>query len=132
MIEINNLTREKIEKRFLLKVAGRILKKEKRDLSVALIGERRMRELNRKYRGKNQATDVLSFNQKEIGLGEIILCPGQIRKNSRKLKIPFSKELAKVLIHGILHLLGYDHERSEKEAGLMEKKENHYLKLFFK
>jgi probable rRNA maturation factor len=91
-----------------------------------------MRDLNREYRGKDKATDVLSFSQKELGLGEIILCPSQIRKNSRKFSVAFTRELTKVLIHGILHLQGYDHEKSAKEAELMENKENYYLKSIFK
>lgn len=132
MIEVNNLTKEKIKAGFLIKIAQEVLRKEKRNLSIALVGEKRMKELNRKYRRKNRATDVLSFAQKEIGLGEIVLCPSQIKKNSRKLSITFIKELVKVLIHGILHLQGYDHEKSEKEAKFMENKENYYLKLFFK
>jgi probable rRNA maturation factor len=132
MIEVNNLTKEKIKAGFLIKIAQEVLRKEKRNLSIALVGEKRMKELNRKYRRKNRATDVLSFAQKEIGLGEIVLCPSQIKKNSRKFSITFIKELVKVLIHGILHLQGYDHEKSEKEAKFMENKENYYLKLFFK
>jgi len=142
MIELNNLTQEKIKAGFLIKVAREVLKnpsfaeasagKGEKDLSIALVGEKRIKELNRKYRGKDKATDVLSFSQKEIGLGEIILCPGQIKKNSRKFSVAFTQELVRVLIHGILHLQGYNHERSAKEAKLMENKENYYLKLFFK
>ena len=132
MIEINNLTKERIKPGFLIKVAQAVLKKEKKDLSIALVGEKKMKELNKKYRGKDKATDVLSFFQQEMGLGEIILCPSQIKKNSRQFFTAFPKELARVLIHGILHLKGYDHEKSESKARLMESKEKFYLKLFFK
>jgi len=111
---------------------------EEVELSIALVGQGRIRELNKKYLGKNRATDVLSFgqNQKpktkkqelnELGLGEVVICLREVKKNAKRYGTTFEKELAKVLIHGILHLLGYDHEKSEMEAEKMEEKENYYL-----
>ncbi len=150
MIEINNLTESPVDKKFLEKIAGSILKKEKKlnkDLSIALVGSERMRELNKKYRGKNLATDVLSFQYGDSG--EVVICLPQVKKNARRftpLEITgagekdkkkksltgfnstFKKELARVLIHGILHLLGYNHEGSLKTAKEMEKKQNYFLK----
>ncbi len=129
MIEINNLTESPVDKKFLEKIAGSILKKEKKlnkDLSIALVGSERMRELNKKYRGKNLATDVLSFQYGDSG--EVVICLPQVKKNARRFKFTFKKELARVLIHGILHLLGYNHEGSKKTAKEMEKKQNYYLK----
>jgi len=135
MIEINNLTNEQFDKKFLKKVAEKILRDKKqknKDLSLALIGEKRMRELNRKYRKKNKVTDVLAFSEKEFGLGEVIVCPKKVKENAKKYNSNFRIELARVLVHGILHLLGYDHEKSKKEAQKMKEKENYYLKIFFK
>ncbi len=129
MIEINNLTASPVDKKFLEKIAGSILKKEKKldeDLSIALVGSERMRELNKKYRGKNLATDVLSFQYGDSG--EVAICLPQVKKNARRFKFTFKKELARVLIHGILHLLGYNHEGSKKTAKEMEKKQNYDLK----
>jgi len=147
MIEINNLTASPVDKKFLKKIAGSILKKEKKlnkDLSIALVGSERMRELNKKYRGKNLATDVLSFQYGDSG--EVAICLPQVKKNAKKFKSttelplaetkvktrtkfssPFKKELTRVLIHGILHLLGFNHEKNEKEADKMRKKEADYL-----
>ncbi|MDP3052191.1 MAG: rRNA maturation RNase YbeY [bacterium] len=130
MIEINNLTASPVDKKFLEKIAGSILKKEKKldkDLSIALVGSERMRELNKKYRGKNLATDVLSFQYGDSG--EVAICLPQVKKNARRFKFTFKKELARVLIHGILHLLGFNHEKNEKEADKMRKKEADYLFL---
>ena len=134
MIEINNLTTNVIDKEFLKKVAKMVLDGEKakeKNLSIALVGEGRMREINKKYRKKNRATDVLSFPNN--GLGEIILCLREIKKNAKKANLPFEKELAQVLIHGILHLLGYEHEKTSaswrKEANKMKEKQNYYLEL---
>ena len=144
MIEINNLTTSKVDEKFLKRVAKKVLKDENRkevDLSIAFIGEARMRKLNKKYRGKNKVTDVLSFGQ---GLNEIVVCLREIKKNAKiytPLEITrtgkkykekesltgynstFKKELARVLIHGLLHLLGYEH--GEK----MEEKQEFYLNL---
>jgi len=113
MIEINNLTKRKIEKEELKKLAKKVLKSEnkKEDLSIAFVGEKRIRSLNKKYRKKDKATDVLSFGD---GLNEIIICLNKVKKG----------ELAKVLIHGILHILGYEH------SSLMDKKQNHYLNKY--
>lgn len=146
MIEINNLTTLQINEEFLKKVATIVLesesasrRKKEVDLSVALVGQGRIRKLNKRYRGKNRATDVLAFGENEIpnstpkipktikGLGEVIICLREVKKNARRFGSTFEKELGRVLIHGILHLLGYDHEESEEKAQKMKKKEEYYL-----
>jgi len=71
---------------------------------------------------------VLSFNLDEKGyLGEIIICPDVVKENAKKYGVTAKSETIKVFVHGILHLCGYDHERSEKEAEEMEEKQNKYL-----
>jgi probable rRNA maturation factor len=126
MIEVNNLTIFSVDKKFLIKVAKVVLKGEnirEAELSIALVGPAKIKELNKKYRRKNKTTDVLVFG----GINEVIICPLKVKKNAKKFKSTFKKELARVLIHGILHLLGYDHEKSKKEAEKMEKKQGYYL-----
>lgn len=123
MIEINNLTTTPFEERFLNKVARKVLKgerKNKLELSIALVKLKRIKELNKKYRKKNRPTDVLSFLYSDSG--EIIICPEIIEKNAGKFKTTFKKELIRVLIHGILHILGYNHGKSVRKAKKMEKK----------
>jgi rRNA maturation RNase YbeY len=144
MIEINNITTTVIDDEFLRKIAEKVLEEEKKKkirLSIALVGQARMRKINKRYRGKNRVTDVLSFPSSKIlmekfkignikkieGLGEIIICIREVKKNAKRIKSSFEKELAQVLIHGILHLLGYDHEKSEIKAKEMERKQNYYL-----
>lgn len=144
MIEINNLTVFKVDNRLLKNIARTVLNGEKTkgkiDLSIALLELKRIREINKRYRGKNRATDVLAFPpfakgyggqarflQKDSGLGEIIICPSEVKRNAKRFKLTFKKELSRALIHGILHLLGYDHEKSKKEAKKMEKKQRHYF-----
>lgn len=130
MIEINNLTPNKIEESFLINISEKVLKGEnkKGDLSIALVCGRRMKGINKKYRKKDKATDVLSF-ENTIGLGEIIICLEAVKKSAKKFNLDYNKELARVLIHGILHILGYDHEKSKKQFQIMKKKEEYYLSL---
>ena len=132
MTEINNLTAEEIDLKFFQKIAVKVLNQEKKrklDLSVAFINYSEIKRLNKKYRKKNKATDVLSFLYDDSG--EIVVCPQEVRKNVKIFKSYFKKELARVLIHGILHLLGYDHEKNRIRAEEMEKRQERYLKKFF-
>ncbi len=120
MIEVNNLTTNKADEKFLIGLAEKVLEGENRkmEISVVLVGPARIRELNKKYRQKNKATDVLSFQYDNSG--EVVICLREVKKNTARLKSTFKKELARVLIHGILHILGYNHEA-------MGNKENYYL-----
>jgi len=109
MIEVNNLTTNRVDEEFLKKVAGKVLRGEsaswrkgKRDLSIALVGQTRIKELNKKYRRKNRVTDVLSFQYNSSG--EIAICPSEVKKNAKRFKSTFNEELARVLTHGIKNL----------------------------
>ena len=139
MIEVNNLTTVKVDEEFFKKIAEKVLEEESaswrkgnKNLSIALIGQGRIRELNKRYRGKTRVTDVLAFPNNEFDLGEIVICLREVKKNAQRFNSTFKKELARVSIHGILHLLGYDHEKSDAQAKKTEEKQNYYLKLFFK
>lgn len=135
MIEINNLTQDRVDKGFLRKVAKIILRVENKKeggLSIALVGPKRIRELNKKYRKKDKITDVLAFGENtcpelKLGWGEIVICVSEVKKNAGRFGSNFKKELSRVVIHSILHLLGYDHEKSQREAKKMEKKQKYYL-----
>lgn len=125
MIEVNNLTARRIDKAFLEKIAEVVLNKEKKkkDLSIALVGSREISRLNKKYRKKDRPTDVLSFSYGDSG--EIVICPEVVESNARTYQFTFKKELSRILIHGILHILGYNHKS-------MAEKQIRYLKLFIK
>ena len=122
MIEINNLTDFSVDKRLFTGVAKIVLKGENRErenISLAFIEKEEIKKLNKKFLGKNKPTDVLSFNLNDKDcLGEIVICP-EVAKTKQ--------EMVKVLIHGILHLLGYEHEKSKREAEKMEEREKKYL-----
>ena len=133
MIDIVNQTKFVVDKRFFLAVAKKVLKGENKgteNLSVAFVSPQEIQELNRKYRKQDKPTDVLSFakvsNFKEE-FCEVVVCPRYVKDNTRNSKLPFKKELAKVLIHGILHNLGYDHEISKEQERVMFEKQDYYL-----
>lgn len=135
MIGINNLTTTSVNEEFLQKIARKVLKGEgvkgEIELSIALVESGRIREINKRYRSKNRVTDVLSFPETQVlgekiqNLGEIIICLQQVKKNAKKFGSTFKKELAKILIHGILSLLGYHHKEGEKE----EKERNYFSQI---
>jgi probable rRNA maturation factor len=130
MTEINNLTARRVDKDLLSRIAKKVLMGENErslGLSIALVGQAEMKRLNKEYRRKDRTTDVLSFRYDDSG--EIVICPAEVRKNAEESNSTFDRELAKVLIHGILHLLGYDHEKNKAKTEKMEKRQNHYLKL---
>lgn len=133
MIEVNNLTTKKIEPGFLEKIAEQILtlenKEKDKELSIVLVGSARMRKLNKKHRAKNRVTDVLSFNAEKNSpaLGEIVICLREVNKNAKRTNSSFEKELTNCLIHGLLHLLGYNHEKEETGAKRMFEKQKEYL-----
>ena len=142
MLEINNLTSNEIDEERLKDLTQVVLEEEDEEgsVSLAIVGENRMRKLNKRYRGKNKVTDVLSFPEQEVqigdfkigpkeetkGLGEIVICLKRVKKNARRNNKEVKEEFTLVLIHGILHLLGYDHQE-EDEAREMERKQKQYL-----
>jgi len=146
MVEVNNLTASIIDKKLLERVAMEVLEGEKeKNLSIALVGEERIKKLNRKYRKKNKPTDILSFGDLSIsryvrhngakdrqidfsgGLGEVIICPKVVKKNAERYGTSFREEIIRVLVHGILHLLGYEHEKGREKAEKMAEREEYYL-----
>ena len=144
MVSINNITKEfkNIDERFLTRVVKKILAQEKisarMNLSIALIDAVEIKAINKKYRKENKATDVLSFGEmsrkKEsadlFSEPEIIICPAEVQKNAKLAKELFEKELARVLIHAILHLLNYEHEEGGDQAKKMFRKQEEYVSLF--
>jgi probable rRNA maturation factor len=102
-------------------------------VSIALIDDRAMRRLNRHFRGKDRSTNVLSFpaaTEKPGGrrraLGDIALAFGTVRREAREQRKSVADHAAHLMVHGMLHLLGYDHE-SEKQANRMESLERKAL-----
>jgi probable rRNA maturation factor len=90
-------------------------------VAVALVSDRRVRALNKRYRGKDCATDVLSFPSKGDGfLGDIVIARGVAKRQARAAGHAEATELRILALHGLLHLLGYDHERDRGEMQRVE------------
>ena len=95
-----------------------------------------MRSLNRRYRGKDRTTDVLSFSLREgmfshiqpTVLGDIVISLPAAARQAAEAGHPLLREIERLLVHGLLHLLGYDHDRGPHEALRMERKERKLLK----
>ncbi|MBI5197829.1 MAG: rRNA maturation RNase YbeY [Nitrospirae bacterium] len=106
------------------------------DLSIVLVNDRKIRELNRRYRNMDKATDVLAFAMQDGAgqglhpwcLGDVVISVEYASRQAREKEHTQLRELSILLIHGILHLLGYDHEKSSQEAARMRKKERMLLK----
>lgn len=139
-LKIFNETKRKINDDLFKKAAKifvKILGIKDLKLNLILVGKRKIKELNKTYRGINQATDVLSFENKfskeflkidrkwdKNFLGEIFICLPVAKKQAKEKNHSLFQELTILFIHGILHLVGYDHERSLKKAKEMKKIEN--------
>lgn len=105
---------------------------EEGELSVALVSPLKIKELNSRFRGVDTPTDVLSFllDEKPFS-GEIVISPEVAFRQAKKMGHSFGKEITLLLIHGALHLLGYDHEE-EVERSEMEKLQDELLNKFMR
>ncbi|MGM0445468.1 MAG: rRNA maturation RNase YbeY [Bacillota bacterium] len=97
------------------------------EISIALVDNVKIKELNKKFRKKDEVTDVLSFPMDEEILGDIIISAERALSQSKDYGHSFKREICYLVTHGILHLLGYDH-KTEGEKKEMRKKEERILK----
>jgi rRNA maturation RNase YbeY len=96
--------------------------------TVAFVSDRAMRELNRRWRGKSGTTDVLSFpsGQEEferaegLTLGDVVVSVEQAGRQAAEHGLDFEGEVAQLILHGLLHLCGYDHETDAGEMNALE------------
>lgn len=90
-------------------------------------------EINKQYLSHNYFTDIITFNYCEQNIinGDIYISVTTVKNNSRHFNVTFSEELHRVMIHGILHLLGYE-DKTDEEKAKMREKENQYLERFKK
>ena len=95
-------------------------------LTVAFVRDRRIRELNRNFRGKDLVTDVLSFpagdSFGEDYLGDIVISTDAAARQAKDAGHSFDREVSELVIHGVLHLVGYDHETDGGEMNRLELK----------
>jgi len=108
----------------------RALQLDEAELSLLLVSDGEMRKLNRDWRGRDRPTDVLAFAQREGPggapdglLGDVVISVDTARRQAAERGHPLAIEGERLLVHGLLHLLGYDHERSPAEARRMQRRE---------
>ncbi len=122
----------------------KLLAQKAKGLQVTLLlcGETKIKSLNASHRNKNKVTDVLSFPSSEslrrsfndadflgdyLMLGDLAICHQKTISQAKEFKLTYEEEFIHLVVHGILHLMGYDHEISEKEEKLMEEWESKIL-----
>jgi probable rRNA maturation factor len=146
LVEVVNGTRTAIDEELVARLVATVLEAEGvhgAEVAVEFVGERRIRELNRRHRGSDEVTDVLSFPLEDwedevataegaaatgppLLLGDVVICARRALRQARADALPPSLEIAVLLAHGTLHLLGRDHET---DAGQMALRQAEVLEL---
>ena len=135
MIEVVNRQRQrKVVTRPFERLASRMLEvigKPQASATVAFVSDRKIRELNRMFRGIDKPTDVLSFptDTDELDLGDIAISVETAAVQARENGLTFKNEIAQLMLHGLLHLSGYDHETDNGEMNRMELKLRRRLRI---
>ncbi len=110
----------------------------KGDFSMTFVTDAEIRDLNREYRDKDEATDVLTFRLKDDSsfpsfdfmdeeLGDVFISIDAVSRNAETFSVPLTEELTRVMLHGLLHLLGYDHETNDFSTEKMLIKQENIL-----
>ncbi len=144
--------RMKIQSRQMIQLVEKLLGEMgeySAEVGLVLVGDTEMRRLNRQYRGLDQSTDVLAFpmrgkgessNKKKMTgiwqldtsyslLGDVVISVPAARKQALQQGHSLQREMTLLMIHGLLHLLGYDHEQSVADARAMKRKEKKLLQM---
>lgn len=127
MIEIDNRVNFNLNEDILNKISAKFTKK---DIELIITNDSEIKEINREQRGKNKATDVLSFPLEDFEyapLGSIIISIDRVKEKAKEFKHSEDEEFTLLFIHGLLHLLGFDHEI---DSGEMREKEKELIKEF--
>lgn len=148
-IDFFNSTKSRINKRFVLELVNDIfvaLENNKRwQIGVNIVGEQRIKNLNKLYRNKDKVTDILSFAENDVkcnykkffnsesleqeDLGEMFICWQKVENQAKKLSWTKKKTFTSLVVHGILHLLGYDHIK-DIDAEKMQQMEQKIIAKF--
>jgi probable rRNA maturation factor len=134
---LNSLLKRALKQPGLKKSFPKNMGKKKVVIELSLVNKADMKKLNRSWRGKDRPTDILSFpmpklfltkvfvrDLNEIHLGELVICEPILKSQAKEQGHTAERELEVLLAHGLLHLLGFDHELGEKEARIMKKWED--------
>lgn len=142
MVKIKNQQKQiRISQKRIREVVREILKDlgyQKWEISILLVDDHQIKKLNQEYLHRNRPTDVISFSQIEgefshintYLLGDVVISVETAKRQAREVHATLLDEITFLLIHGILHLVGYDHEGSVENARKMKAKERKLLGAF--
>ena len=120
------------EESYALWISGAIktMKKELGDINFIFCDDAYLLELNIKYLKHDTLTDIISFDYSSGSVlsGDIFISVDRVKENAKKFGVDFTKELQRVLIHGILHFAGFN-DKTEEEKAIMRQEENKYINL---
>jgi probable rRNA maturation factor len=132
MIDVVNLQRKvaldpQLFTSYIQTIPAAVGEADGKTFSVAFVSDRRMRELNKLFRGKDATTDVLSFphepgefDPRDNFLGDVVISAEQAQKQAKENNFPLEGEIKQLILHGLLHLCGYDHETDNGEMDARE------------
>jgi len=115
------------------RVVGHVLDREQAGsaaLTVTFLSTPRMRTINRRALGRDRSTDVIAFamHHGDVLVGDVYVCPAAARRSAARHHIPVSEELVRLVVHGTLHALGYDHpDGSTRKQSAMWRKQERYV-----
>ncbi len=115
----------------VVELVARREKKVRGVVEISVVNKRMIKKINREWRGKDKVTDVLSFAWQEglstpgsNHLGEIYICFEKIKEQAKEFKVTAKEEFVRMLVHGLLHLVGYDHMKEKDAKKMFGKQEN--------
>lgn len=123
--------------KWVKEIVGIAAKKEKKikgEVEIIIVGDSEIKRLNKQFRNKNKVTDVLSFAWQEDNmvvtnvLGQIYVCYPQIKRQAKIWQTTIKEEFSRMLVHGLLHLVGHDH-MAEKDANKMFALQEEIIKM---
>lgn len=135
MITIISYTKDKLplqkkEIQYLIETVTKSEKVAVREVALVIVGTTRMRTLNKRYRKKDAPTDILSFQaDDDEAWGDLILCPAYIEKKAREYNQSKKEAYTVLCIHGLFHLLGYDHSTESDFKRMLQKEVDVYRKV---
>jgi probable rRNA maturation factor len=136
----NRQSKHKISKKKIKKTVQAILNAldfPEGEISILFVDDPQIEELNQKYRNRKGPTNVIAFAMREGEfsdltphlLGDVVISTDTVAREAQNFGVPFERRINELLVHGILHLFGYDHEKSEGDTRKMEQKSKELLNL---